>query len=107
MKIMLFGRIGAFLTSRLVLHYIFVGLLEERNDTSTYHGQEDEVYLMQASLCNSERERDNAMMLCKNLLLEESYQAWTRALGRGSEAGRNVLKGGIFRALCKGGSKVA
>ena len=63
---------------------------------STYDGHEDEVYLMQASLCNSERERDNAMMLCKNLLLDESYQAWTRALGRGSEAGRNVLKGGYL-----------
>ena len=65
------------------------------------NGQEDKVYVMQASLYFSEQDRNNAMMLCKNLRLEGAYQAWTRALGirETTEEGKDVLKGQIFKGL--------
>ena len=71
--------------------------MEVRDD----NGQEDEVYVMQASLYFSEQDRNNAMKLCKNLRLEGAYQAWTRALGISvtSEKGKNVLKWWIFIGL--------
>ena len=76
---------------------LFSGLLEVRDD----NGQEDKVYVMQASLYFSEQDRNNAMMLCKNLRLEGAYQAWTRALGISvtSEDGKDMLKGRIFIGL--------
>jgi len=46
-------------------------------------GDEDKIFLMQASVCTSEKSRREAMMLCKELRLRESYKAWTRALGIG------------------------
>ena len=61
-------------------------------------GNEDEVYVMQASLYFSEKERKDAMMLCNNLRLEKAFQAWTRALGldASSKRGNNLLKARIL-----------
>ena len=57
-------------------------------------GNEDEVYVMQASIYFTEKERNDAMMLCNNLRLEKAFQAWTRALGldASSKAGKNILR---------------
>ena len=61
-------------------------------------GNDDEIYVMQASICFSEQERKDAMMLCNNLRLEKAFQAWTRALGleASAKAGKNLMKARIL-----------